>query len=151
MDRVVLEPHRRQLRQELVGQTGVDEEPQAGRRVVDHQQLVEFVTDPLGRDDFEPWGQLAHRVDQVRRRDELIPGDEPSGAKHPQRVVTEADLRPDRRAQDTHGEIDRTVERVDQGGSVVVAGQLQRHGVHGEIAARQVGLDLVGEHHMRFA
>ena len=40
------------------------------------------------------------------------------------------------------------VERVDQLG-IVVGQQAQRHGVDGEVAAGQVGLDGVGEHDRR--
>ena len=119
--------------------------------MIDDEQLVEFVADALGRHDLEPGRQLTHRLDQFGRRRQLVPGDEAGGTQHPQRVVAEADLRSDRRAQYTGREIDRAVERVDQRGRVVVAGQLQRHRVHGEVAARQVGLDLVGEHDVRFA
>ena len=56
VDRVVLETHRRQLGKELVGQAGVDEEPQPGRRVIDHHQLVEFVADAFRRHDLQPRG-----------------------------------------------------------------------------------------------
>ena len=59
VDRVLLEAHGRQLGQELVDQPGVDQEPQARRRVLDHEQLVELVADPLGRHDLEPVAQLA--------------------------------------------------------------------------------------------
>ena len=54
VDRVLLEPQRRQLGQELLGEPGVDEEPQPGRRVVDDDQLVELVADALGRHDLQP-------------------------------------------------------------------------------------------------
>ncbi len=133
MDRVVFEAHRGQLGKELVGQAGVDEEPQPGCGVIDHHQLVEFVTKSLGRHDLEPWRHLSDRLDQFGGRRELVSGDEPGGAQHPQRIVTEADLGTDRRAQHTGRQVDGSVERVDQLGGAVVAGQLERHGVHREV------------------
>ena len=151
MDRIVLESHRRKLRQELVGQPGVDEEPQSSSRMIGDEQLVELVADPLSRHDLEPRRHLAYRRYQLGCRRQLVRGDEAGRAEHPQRVVAEADLRSDRGAQDTGREIDGAVERVDQRGGVVTAGQLQCHGVHREIAARQIRIDLVGEHDVRLA
>jgi hypothetical protein len=101
MDRIVLETHRRQLGQELVGQSGVDEEPEPDGGMVDDEQLVEFVTDAFGRHDLEPRRQRPHRLDQLGLGSELVAGDEPGSAQHAQRVVAEADLRSDRSAQGT--------------------------------------------------
>ena len=53
VDRVVLEPEPGQLGQEVVGEPGVDAEPQPGGRVVEHDELVELVPDALGRHDLE--------------------------------------------------------------------------------------------------
>ena len=51
VDRIVLEAQRRQLGQEVLGEAGVDEEPQPGRRAVDDDQLVQLVADALRRHD----------------------------------------------------------------------------------------------------
>ena len=94
VDRVLLDPHGRQLGQDDVGEAGVDEEPQAGGRVVDHEQLVELVADPLGRHDLEPadaCSRTAATSAVVGR--EAVAGDEPGRPQHPQRVVGEGHLR----------------------------------------------------------
>ena len=150
MDRVVLESHRRQLRQELVGETGVDQEPQSGRRVVDDHQLVELVADALGRHDLESCRHGRDGIDELGGRVELVPGDEPGRAQHAQRVVAEADLGPERGAQRRVAEVGRAVERVDERRRRIV-GQLERHRVDGEVATGQIGVDVVGEHHVRLA
>ena len=67
VDRVVFEPHRRQLGKELVGEPGLDEEPQPGRRMVDDDQLVELVADPLRRHDLQPRRHRRHRGRPVPR------------------------------------------------------------------------------------
>ena len=65
VDRVLLEAHGGQLGQELLGQAGLDQEPQPGGGVVDDQQLVELVADPLGRDDLQAPGHGPHRGHQL--------------------------------------------------------------------------------------
>ena len=49
-----------------VGQAGVDQEPQAGAGVVDHDELVELVADALGRHDVEPVGHGSRRPRRAR-------------------------------------------------------------------------------------
>ena len=77
VDRVVLEAQRRQLGEEVLGEAGVDEEPQPRRRTVDDDQLVELVADALGRDDLQPVTAILHRGDQFGHRLEAEAGDEP--------------------------------------------------------------------------
>ena len=72
---------------------------------------------------------------------EVEAGDEPCRAQHPQRIVEERDLRLERRAEAARGEIGGTTVRIDQLGF----GKPERHRVDGEVASRQVGLDVVGE------
>ena len=93
VDRVVLEAQRRQLGQEVLGEAGVDEEPQPGRRAVDDDQLVELVADPLGRHDRQPVAPLDDGGDELGHRLQAEAGDEAGRPQHPQRVVVEADLR----------------------------------------------------------
>ena len=150
VDRILLEPH--------AGSSGRNSSarpvstrnhsPAAGWSTVD--QLVELVADPLGRHDLQAVVHRLHRVDEVRLRLEVVAGDEPGGPQHPQRVVAEADLRAQRRAQAAcrRGRPRRRTDRRASGWSV---GQLERHGVDREVAARQVGLDGVGERHVRLA
>ena len=63
-----------------------------------------------------------------------------AAAQHAQRVVEERVVGRQGRAEAPGREVDRTVERVDQLG----LRQPERHRVHGEVAARQVGADVVG-------
>ena len=53
----------------------------------------------------------------------------------------ERDLGRQRRAQPVRGEVDGAVERVDEHR----VGQAQRHRVDGEVAPREIGLDVVAE------
>ena len=62
VDRVLLEGQAGQFGEELVGQPRPHQEPQAGRRVVDHQQLRQLVADPLGAHHLEPAGQVGGRL-----------------------------------------------------------------------------------------
>jgi hypothetical protein len=83
VDRIVLESHRGQLGQELLGEAGVDEEPQAGGGVVDRDELVELVADAFGRHDLEPRCQLAHGGDEAVLGLHLVRRDEACGTQHP--------------------------------------------------------------------
>ena len=150
VDRIVLQAQRRQLREELLGQTGVDQKPQAGRRVVDGDQLVELVADAFRRDDLETGGHALHGVDERGFRLELVAGDETRRPQHSQRIVGEAHLRPEWRAQHPGREVDRPTERVDELGHRP-ARQFQRHGVDREVPPREIGLDGVGELDVRLA
>ncbi len=135
VDRIVLQPHVRQLGEELIRQPGVDQEPEPIGGMVHDDQLVEFVTDALRRHDLEPWCHLLHRGDQLVARPELVPRDEARRPQHPERIVAEADLRSERGPQDALHQIDRTVERVDELGSITAGGQLERHGIDREVAS----------------
>ena len=140
VDRVLLEPHRIQLGQELVGEAGVGDQPESRRRVVGQQQLRQLVADALRADDRQP---TSHGGDRLNHRGiglEREGGHEPRGAQHAQRIIAERQLRTLRRAQALLGEVGETPERVDQFGLV----ERERHRVDCEVAARQVGLDVVG-------
>ena len=147
VDRVLLEPHRVELGEELVGEAGLGEEPQPGARVVDEQQLRQLVADALGAHDLEPVPQLDDRGDERRVGLEPELRDEARRAQHAQRVVEERHLGRERRAQPPGGEVGRAAEGVDELG----LGEPQRHRVDGEVAAREVGLDVVGEHDLGLA
>ena len=81
---------------------------------------------------------------------ELVPGDEARGPQHPQRIVGEADLRPERRAEHRVARSIGPAERIDELGHRR-AGELERHRVDREVAPREIGLDVVGEHDVRLA
>ena len=130
----MLEAHRRQLGQELIREPGVDEEPQPGRRMVDGDQLVELVTDPFRRHDLEPRRHRRHRADELLGRCEFVAGDEAGRPQHPQRVVTEADLRRGGCPQGPRREVGRTAERIDERRHPGVDGELEGHRVDGEVA-----------------
>ena len=89
-------------------------------------------------------------IDERRVRFELVPGDETRRPQHPQRIVGEADLGPERRAQYPCREVRGSAERIDELGHRR-AGELERHGVDREVPPRQIGLDVVGEHDVRLA
>ena len=147
VDRILLQPHPVELGQELVGEAGLGEEPESGARVVDEEELRQLVTDALGAHDLEPVAQLHDRVGQRRVGLEAELRDEPRRAQHAQRVVEERHLGGERRAQATGREVGGAVERIDQLG----LRKPQRHRVHGEVAAREVGLDVVGVLHLGLA
>ena len=90
----------------------------------------------------EPLGHRLDRVDQVGVGLELVAGEEAGGPEHAQRVVGEGLLGRQRRAQHLGGQVGRAAEGVDERRGV---GQRQRHGVDGEVAPGQVGLDVGGE------
>ena len=92
------------------------------------------------------------RGDQVVVGRQAVAGEEPGRPQHPQRVVGEGHLGRQRRAQHAGGQVGHAAERVDELGHLALgAGDAQRHGVDREVAPRQVGLDLVGEGHVRLA
>ena len=140
VDGILLEPHRVELGEELVGELGLAEQPQARGRILGQQQLRELVANPLGTDDLEPVTQLDDRRDQLRHRRDAELRHEPRRAQHAQRVVHERDLGGERGAQHERDEVGCTVERVDERG----LGNGQCHRVHREVASREVGLDVVG-------
>ena len=114
MDRVVLEPQCRQLGQEVLGEPGVDEEPQPGRRCVDDDQLVQLVADPLGRHDLESRSPVDDGGDELGHGRQAVAGDEPGRPQHAQRIVVEAHLRRQWRAQRPCRQIGGAAVGIDQ-------------------------------------
>ena len=90
---------------------------------------------------------LADRGHELGHRLEPEAGDEARRPQHAQRVVGERDVGRERRAQPALREVDRAVERVDE----QRVGQAQRHRVDREVAAREIGLDVVAEHDLGLA
>ncbi len=95
VDGVLLEGKAGQLGEELAGKARLHHEPQARRRLVDDDELVELVADPLRRDDgqavvhgLDGGGDLGHGL-------EAETGDEARGAQHAQGVVPERHLGPE--------------------------------------------------------
>ena len=82
-----------------------------------------------------------HRLDDLGIGFELERRDEPGRPQHPQRIVEERHLDRDGRPQPAGGEIGEAVERVDE----IELRKRERHRVDGEVASREVGLDVVAE------
>ena len=100
MDRVLLQPHRRQLGQELVGEAGVDAGTTARRP--DGRRSISLSSSSRIRsaDTISSRSCIAvDRVDELGFGLQLVAGDEAGGPQHPQRVVAEAHLGRERRAQ----------------------------------------------------
>ena len=147
MDRVLFELHRVQLGQELVGEPGAGEEPEAVRRVVDQEQLRQLVADALRAHDLQAVRVLDDGTRQLRHGFEPEVRDEARRPHHPQRVVEERDLGRQRGAQPVRGEIRDSPVGIDE----LRLGQRQCHRVHGEVAPGEVGRDVVAEGHLRLA
>ncbi len=131
LDRVLLETEGRQLGKELLREPGADDELEpAGRRLTE-QQLVELVSDPLGRHDLEPLAHRTDRGDHARGRLGPEVGGEAGGPEHPQGVVGERDLRVERRVEDARGERLHAREGVDER----PLGEPDRHRVDREVAS----------------
>ena len=144
---VDLEAQRGQLGQEDVGQTRVDEERQPSPWPGREQQLGELLAHPLRRDDLERRGALRHRCAHRRRDVEAELGGEARRPHHPQRVVGEGLLGGGRRHQPPVDEVVEAAVHVDE----LEARQPDRHGVDGEVAAHEVALERVAEHHLGLA
>ena len=143
---VLLERHGRQLGQELAGQTRPHHEPQCLGGNVDHHHLVEFIADSLGRDDGEA---AVHALDGGDESgigvSENAPRTGPRAASAAGRLRT--DLRVERCAQSTGGQVTETVERIDQ----LHLGQPERQSIDREVPAGQVHFDVVAETHVGLA
>ena len=89
VDGILLEPQRRQLGQELVGQTRLHEEPETLAGLLDDEEPVELVPDALSGNDLQPPAQGAHRVDQFSVGHERVASDEAGGPQHAKGIVGE--------------------------------------------------------------
>ena len=148
MNGILFETKAGNLGQELVEEPGVVQEPEPGRGVVDDEELVQLVADPLGRHDLHPVAQLLDRRLQRSVGLQAVCRDETRRSEHSQRIVGERLLRCEGRAQPVvHEKVGAPVERIDELG----LGERQCHRVHGEVAARKIGLDRVGEFDSRLA
>ena len=148
VDRVLLEPHRVELGEELVGRGRVsarNHSPALGSSTSSSFESSSRMRSALTIS--SRWRSSLDRVDELGIGLEAELRDEPRRAQHAQRVVEERDLGRERRAQAPRREVDRAAERVDELG----LGQPQRHRVDGEVAAREVGLDVVGERDLGLA
>ena len=150
VDRVLLEPHRVELGQELVGRgrsRARSQSPALGSST--SEQLRELVADPLGAHDLEP----------VRACSSIAATSSGIGleAEAARRSAPARSMRSGSSPNETSGasgvrstarrEVGRAAERVDELG----LGERERHRVDGEVAARQVGLDVVGERDLGLA
>ncbi len=144
---VTLQPQGRQLGQNMSGEPGVDEQAQPLSRVRGEEELVQFVPDPLGRDDLDPPGHLRHGGDDLGGDLEVQLCGEPGGPHHAQGIVRERLLGRTRRPQDTSREILQSAVGVDE----LLRRQRHGHRVDREVAADQVLLDGVAVRHLRLA
>ncbi|CAG6393505.1 conserved hypothetical protein [Actinacidiphila cocklensis] len=144
---VSLQPQCRQLGQHPVRETGLHQQAQPLARVVGHDELVQLVPHPLGRDDVDPLGHRGHRRDHLGGDLEVQLRREAGRTQHPQRVVGEGRLGGAGSAQQPGSEVVQAAVGVDE----VVARQPHRHGVHREVPADQVLLDGVAVGHLRLA
>jgi hypothetical protein len=134
---VALQHEGRQLGQHVLGQSGVDQQPQTVDGPAGAQQLGQLVADPLCRHDVEPVAHRRHRRDDLRVRGEAQLGDESGRAHHPQRVVTERDAGRNRCADHPGRQVVETTELVDE----LAGRQPHGHGVDREVAAREVAVE----------
>src|ERR687892_132735 len=144
---VLLQPERRQLGQEHIGQPGLYDQRKRRFDLLTQEQLRELLLDPLGRHDAETLLHPPDRLDDVSLGDNLQRRDEPGRPEHPKRIVGEGDLRLQWRAEDLVAEIVEAPKRGDE----LLVGKAERHGIDREVPTRQVGLDLLGESHVRMA
>ena len=82
-------PHSADLGQHHFAHPGLHHQVDPGDRVVAQQQLVQFGRHPLGGDPAELRRHLLDRRPHPRSDREAELRDEPRGAQHPQRIVTE--------------------------------------------------------------
>lgn len=86
-------PHRADLGQHHITHSAGHHQVDAGARIGAQQQFVQFGGHPLGSDAGKLLGHLVDGGAHPRRHGEAELGDEPGGAQHPQRVVSEGVLR----------------------------------------------------------
>ena len=127
---ILLEAHGVELGQELVGEPGRREEPQARARIVDQQELGQLVTDALRADDLEAMTQLLHCRHEIGLRLEGELRQEARRPQHAKRIVEERHRRLHRRAQSVRRKVCRATERIDQ----LRIGQPEGHRVDREVA-----------------
>jgi len=144
---VDLHAQRRELRQELLGEAGVDQDAQPHHGVGGRQQLRELVPDPLGGDPAEFGGHAPHRVQGLRVDPEPELRGEAGRAEHPQRIVRERGLGRGRGADRLPREVRQAAERVGE----LVARHRDRHRVHREVAPLQIVDEAVAVPHDRVA
>ena len=148
VDRILLEPHRVELGQELVARArcrAMNQRPADGSSATSSFDSSSRMRSALMISRRSRIAAIA--VEHRRVGLEAERRDEARGAQHAQRVVAERDLGRQRRAQPLRREVGEAAERVDELGLV----ERERHRVDGEVAAREVGLDVVGERHLGLA
>ena len=144
---VALQSQGRQLRQYVLGQSGVDQQSQATARVGRHHQLDQLISHPLGRDDGDAFGHVSHRLDHLGgdRKSQLR--GKAGGTHHPQGVIGEGVLGAARRTQLAMRQIEDAAMGVDQS----AVGQGQRHRVDGEVTPTEIAINRVAIGNFGFA
>ena len=129
----------RQLRQDVIQQTGLVHQAEAHGRVRGDQDLVEFFDNAFLGKDFHPVLHPTHGVQGFRddgkrhfRRTEL--GGESDGPEHSEGIVAISDVRVQRGTDDAGGQVTDAAEGVDQGPEVLRL-QAESHGIDREIPA----------------
>ena len=145
--RILFEAQGRKLGQEPVRQPRLDQQRQPHRRRRREQGAGQLVADAFRRHDVQALGHLAHRAHHALGRRQVEHGGEPRRPQHPERIVAERDVRVERRVQLARRQRTDAAERIDQ----LAARQLDGHRVDGEVAPRQVGLEIVAERHRGLA
>jgi hypothetical protein len=144
---VPLQPERGEFGQDVIGETGGDQQVQADPRVVGADQFDQLVADPFGRHDRDPVRHRRHRGHHCGIRGEPELRGEPGRPHHPQRVIGERVLRGARRPDRPVGDVLEAAVRIDED----PGRQPDRHRVHGEVAPGQIALQAVAVRDLRLA
>ena len=146
--RVLLELQRGELGQELVGETGLDQQLQSARGSGRGEQLGELVADPLGRHDLEA---VAHLLDRLAPR--AAAGSRSSCATNrAARSIRSGSS--ENATSGSSGVSSRLAARSftpPNGIDELALGQPDRHRVDREVAPGQVGLQVLAERHRGLA
>ena len=135
------------LRQHDIGEPGFHQRLHSGARPGRQQHFDQFVAYALGGDDADTLGHFGDRLRGLRLDAKSQLGDETNRAHHAQRIVIKGLTRIDGRAQHALGQVVRAAERIDE----LQIRYAQRHGVHREIAPRQIPFQRIAVIDFRFA
>ena len=133
--------------QNPLGQTGLKQQFEARAGIGERQQAVELIANPLVGHDAEPVGHGQNGGCQRWLRGQPELSQEPCRPQHAQGVVAERRLRVQRRAEKAVSQVGCPTEGIHQS----AIGKLNGHGVDGEVAPGEIGLDGVGKNHIGLA
>ena len=130
--------HRDDLRQHVWQYVRLARQRERPRRGGCDEQLVELRGDALATDPLQLRGHLTHGVQRLRVEDEVELGDEAQRPQDPQWVFAEAVGAIPNRANHPSRQIHMPVEGIDD----LTGMGVDRHGVDGEIAPREISDDV---------